>query len=358
MKIDCARHKIFDQKFITKLPSYSPLSMLIRYAIVSIVGFLAIRFIMLMTDPHNIPDIINPKPRIKDYLLIILAFNLLAESNIILDIILERFLPIPEKLKLRLAVHSFAGILLLVMVYHLIKSLFPEYEQVDREAFLLAIAMGLIFVNTISTGLILIRFMDKWVYAQKRLDAMKEEKLRMDYTVLQDQINPHFLFNNLSVLKSLIMYDKDTALNFTQDFTDVYRYVLKSREDMVVPLKEELSFIDSYISLHKERLGDGIDVQYMIDKESIENFIAPLALQLLVENAIKHNIVSKEHPLKLEIISDNDYVIVKNNIQLKETSYSTKTGLSNLVKRYELLENKDIIVEQDDEYFIVKIPLI
>jgi len=352
---DC-KEKIFNKEFIAKLPSYSFLSILFRFIVASAVGILSIRFIVLVADP--VPDFADQTPRLKDYLLIIFSFNLLAELNIILDIILEKFLPIPEKIKLRMAIHSFAGISLIVAVFQLTKLLFPEYEQVGKDAFLMAVAMGLIFVNMMSTSLILVRFMDKWVYAQKRLDAMKEEKLRMDYTVLQDQINPHFLFNNLSVLKSLIIYDQKTAVSFTQSFTDVYRYVLKSRDKMLVELKEELQFIDSYVSLHKERLGDGIDVQYMIDKEGVEKNIAPLSLQLLVENAIKHNVVSKENPLYIEISSDENFVIVKNNLRLKESSYSTNTGLSNLVKRYELLEGDDIIVEQNDNFFIVKVPLL
>lgn len=350
------KKKFLNKEFVAKLPSYSPLSMLIRFTVVSIAGIIAIRFIVLVADP--LPELIEIGPRLKDYLFIIFAFNLLGEANIVLDMILEKFLPIPEKIKFRLAIHSFAGITLIVAVFQLTKLLFPEYEQVGKAPFLLAVAMGLIFVNMVSTSLILIRFMDKWVYTEKRIDAMKEEKLRMDYTVLQDQINPHFLFNNLSVLKSLIIYDQETAISFTQSFTDVYRYVLKSKDKVLVGLRDELKFIDSYVSLHKERLGTGIDVQYMIDKESAEKNIAPLTLQLLVENAIKHNEVSKENPLLIEITTEKDKLIVKNNLQIKESSYSTFTGLSNLVRRYELLEGGDIVVEQNDLSFIVTVPLL
>lgn len=350
------KSKIFKQEFISKIPSYSLIAILLRFTAVSIVGILAMQFLVLLMEP--VPEFEDQGLRIKDYLLLIFSFNLLAESNIIMDLILERFLPIPEKIRLRLAIHSFAGITLIVVVFQLVKWLFPEYEQVGYDAFLIVVAMGLIFVNVISTSLILIRFMDKWVYAQKRIDTLKEEKLKMDYTVLQDQINPHFLFNNLSVLKSLIIYDQKTAVSFTQNFTDVYRYVLKSKDKMLVELKEELKFIDSYVSLHKERLGEGIDVQFIIDKSGVEKNIAPLTLQLLVENAIKHNIVSKDNPLLLEISSDNEYLTVKNNLQLKESSYSTKTGLNNLIQRYELLEGGDIIVKQNDDYFTVKVPLL
>ena len=355
MKTDCKKHKIIGNHFITKLPSYSLYSIILRFTIVSIVGVLAMQFIVFLIGT---PEVINDRPGIKDYILIILTFNLLAESNIIVDIVFERYMPIPKKIKLRLAIQSLVGLLLIVAIYHLIQLLVPEYKEVGRMAFSPAVAMGLIFVNTFSVGLVLLRFMDKWVYAQKRIDEMKQEKLKMDYTMLQDQINPHFLFNNLSALKSLIMFDKDTAISFTQNFTDVYRYVLKSKDSMLVTLKDELQFIDKYVSLHKERLGEGLDVQYMIDKEYSEKDIAPLTLQLLVENAIKHNVVSKEDPLLIEIVTEDNYVIIKNKINLKESSYSTKTGLINLLKRYELLDNKKILVENDDYNFVVKVPLL
>ncbi len=355
MKADCKKHKINGSHFITKLPSYSFYSIILRFTVVSIVGVLAMQFIVFLIGT---PEVINDRPGIKDYILIILTFNLLAESNIIVDIVFERYMPIPKKIKLRLAIQSMVGLLLIVAIYHLIQLLVPEYKEVGRMAFSPAVAMGLIFVNTFSVGLVLLRFMDKWVYAQKRIDEMKQEKLKMDYTMLQDQINPHFLFNNLSALKSLIMFDKDTAISFTQNFTDVYRYVLKSKDSMLVTLKDELQFIDKYVSLHKERLGEGLDVQYMIDKEYSEKDIAPLTLQLLVENAIKHNVVSKEDPLLIEIVTEDNYVIIKNKINLKESSYSTKTGLINLLKRYELLDNKKVLVESDDYNFVVKVPLL
>ena len=345
--------QIRDQKFISKLPSYTPLAIILRLTITSLIAIIDIKLIMQIVEVPGLPG-----PELKDYLIIIFGFNLLSESNIFMDHVLERFLPVPEKIKLRFTVQTFISILLIFSVHHLIKWFVPDIENIGKAAFYVAVASGLVLTTFIVFILFVIRMMDKWVYAQQHIEEMKREKLKMDYNTLQDQLNPHFLFNNLSVLKSLIIYDQKTAVSFTQNFTDVYRYVLKSRDKMLVELKDELKFIDSYIALHKERLGNGIDVQFMIDKSGVEKNIAPLSLQLLVENAIKHNIVSKEHPLLLEISSDENYLIVKNNLQLKESSYSTKTGLSNLIKRYELLEGGNIKVEQTDDYFKVKVPLL
>lgn len=344
---DCKKPK----HFISKLPSYDFWSIVIRFVLVSTVGLISMKFIQQIIESDD-------PPRIVDYIMVIVGFNLLSEVNIIIDILFEKIIPIPEKIKLRIFVHSVVGLILIVSFFYGMKMFVPYPEGMSKNVFLLSIALGLLFVNSFSARLILARFMDKWVYAQQSLDELKQEKLKQDYSSLQDQLNPHFLFNNLSVLKSLIMYDKETALNFTQNFTDVYRYVLKGQQQVLINIKDELEFIDAYIALHKERLGDGLSVSMSFGKNVIDQNIAPLTLQLLVENAIKHNIVSKETPLLIEMTSDEDYLTVSNNIQLKEASYSTKTGLKNLIKRYELIGAPDIIIEETNEYFKVKVPFL
>lgn len=187
---------------------------------------------------------------------------------------------------------------------------------------------------------------------------MKREKLEMDYNSLQDQLNPHFLFNNLSVLKSLIIYNPEVAVGFTENFTDVYRYVLQSKNKRLVKLKEEFDFMKAYYALHKERLGEGLLLEYDISQEELDKEIAPLTVQLLIENAIKHNIVCKETPLKLRVVVGNDHLIVINNLNLRTASYSTKTGLGNLVRRYEMLTDKEVVIQYNEEMFEVKVPLL
>ena len=347
--------KYCDLEFISKLPNYSFISIVLRFTLVSIVGLISMQFIRFVVEPE---EVTVTGPRIIDYFFVILAFNFLSEANIVLDKLYEKVWPIPEKLRIRIFMHAIVSLVLIVIVYQVITSLMPYQDVVDKKVFFVAIAMGLLFVNSISSRLIIFRFMDIWVYAQKRIDEMKQEKLKLDYSSLQDQLNPHFLFNNLSVLKSLIIYDQDAAVNFTQNFTDVYRYVLKSQNKILVSLKDELLFIESYLSLHKERLGDGLEVLFSIDKDIIEKTIAPLSLQLLVENAIKHNIVSKGSPLRIEIKNTGNYLSVKNNVQLKENSYSTKKGLSNLITRYELIGAPDILIDKNEKEFSVSIPVL
>jgi len=280
--------------------------------------------------------------------------------QILLDILLERFLPVPKKIKLRLFLQIFVGVLFLVVAHRIImffimpKLTLPE----SRSAVILGMATGLIFVQMVANGLNLARFTQKWLNSQEVIAEMKREKLQMDYNSLQDQLNPHFLFNNLSVLKSLIIYDPDVAAVFTENFTDVYRYVLQSRNKRLVKLSEEMDFMKSYFALHKERLGDGLCVNVDVAEEHMDKEIAPLTGQLLIENAIKHNIAGKETPLTINVRVEEDSLVVSNNLNLRTASYSTQTGLRNLVGRYEMLTEREIVVQYDEKRFEVKVPLL
>jgi sensor histidine kinase YesM len=344
------------QALATRLPSYKPLSILFRFAIISViaVGILHL-LISILPKPDNyigIPAII--------YVSIILGFNVAAEVQILLDNILERFLPVPKKIKLRIVIQISLGLLTLVLMHSVLMHLIdPQMLVAESEpGIFMGILAGLVFVQVIANSLTIARLTQKWIDTQDEIAEMKREKLRMDYNSLQDQLNPHFLFNNLSVLKSLIIYDKDAAVSFTENFTDVYRYVLQSKDKRLVKFSDELEFIESYIGLHKERLGDGLQVESTISKEAIDKEIAPLTLQLLFENAIKHNVTSRETPLKIVIDSDSEYLTVTNTLNLRDSSYSTKTGLKNLVKRYEMLTSKEIVVQHNDDVFEVKVPLL
>ena len=220
------------------------------------------------------------------------------------------------------------------------------------------VVLGLIFVFFLVMVSITIRITEKWIFSQKEIDRLKEAKLKSDYNSLQDQLNPHFLFNNLSVLKSMIIYDPKSAVTFTQNFTDVYRYVLQSAQKTTIALTDELEFIKAYLAVHKERLGDKLEVVFDIDPESLDKHLPPLSLQLLVENAIKHNAATQKNPLMIEVTSTSDEITVRNNILLKETSDSTGKGLTNLVLRFEMLTEEKPKIVSDDEYFTVSLPLI
>jgi sensor histidine kinase YesM len=349
-------HSKKKQALATKLPSYKPLSILFRFTIISII---AVGVLHLLAAVLPKPDGFSGIPAII-YIVMILGFTIAAEVQILLDNILERFLPVPNRMKLRIAIQILFGLLTLALVHRtLMYFIDPQVLIKDSDSgVFMGILTGLVFVQMVANSLTIARLTQKWIDTQEEMAEIKREKLSMDYNSLQDQLNPHFLFNNLSVLKSLIIYDQDKAVDFTENFTDVYRYVLQSKDKRLVKLADELEFVESYIGLHQERLGQGLRVKSFIDKEALDKDIAPLTMQLLIENAIKHNITGRETPLQIEINTEEDYIIVANSMNLRDSSYSTKTGLRNLVKRYEMLTPKEVVVQHNDIRFEVKVPLL
>ncbi|MDX8341488.1 histidine kinase [Draconibacterium sp. IB214405] len=342
---------------VTRLPGYEPISIFGRFVVISIIAVFILHFIAYVT---KVPADSDVKIPFIIYLVVILAFNAAAELQIILDNILERFLPVPKKVKLRLFLQVAVGIIFLYVAHRgIMYFVEPKLTLADsRAGVIMGMVTGLVFVQMVANSLTIARFTQKWLDSQEQIAEMKREKLRMDYNSLQDQLNPHFLFNNLSVLKSLIIYDQEVAVEFTENFTDVYRYVLQSKDKRLVKLNDELDFMKAYIALHKERLGEGIHVETNVSGDNKDREIAPLTGQLLIENAIKHNITSREEPLEIQVYIEEDCLVVANSLNRRAASYSTKTGLKNLVKRYEILTEKEIVVQYDEKRFEVKVPLL
>src|SRR4029078_6344091 len=155
------------------------------------------------------------------------------------------------------------------------------------------------------------------------------------YESLKQHLNPHFLFNSLTSLRSLIRSDAANATHFLDGMSKVYRYVLKSGEHELMPVKEELDFVRTYIDLQKTRFGEGLQVQTDVDASAMNKLIIPVTLQNLVENAIKHNTADKEIPLLIKIYSDDAFIIVENNLQrYRVVESSNKRGLASLKTLY------------------------
>lgn len=204
-------------------------------------------------------------------------------------------------------------------------------------------------------------FFDEWKKNFQRSEALAKENIRSQFEALKSQLDPHFLFNTMNTLAALIDPKNDDAQKYLEQLSDVYRYVLLSRQKETVSLCEELEFVQSYIYLNKTRYRDNLIVQNDIPEDSLERRVAPLSLQILVENALKHNVISKDRPLTLRITVDrHGYVVVENNVQKKnilEMEKSTKTGLQNIVNRYALLTPTPVEINQSAELFSVRIPL-
>ncbi len=199
----------------------------------------------------------------------------------------------------------------------------------------------------------------KWRETKLEAEQLSKEKLQTQLNGLLQQINPHFLFNSLNTLSALINENPKDAQKYLSDLSKVYRYLLRTNENELTTLANELGFIDSYFNLLQTRFGKGIKVHINIDSNKTGMLLPPLTLQLLVENAVKHNTVSKSKPLYIEIVASDDHLIVINKLQRKQIKVeSSKVGLSNIAEKYRLINKSTIEVTEANGYFSVKVPLI
>ena len=202
-----------------------------------------------------------------------------------------------------------------------------------------------------------------YVYQTRTRIEKEQEKRRLaqfQYSILKQQVNPHFLFNSLNILNGLIEEQKSNeASEYVRKLAALYRYMLQNENEQLVRLQEELNFIDQYTDLLKVRFPLGFTIDKRIDESIKSRLVIQCSLQVLIENAFKHNIVRAEQPLHIEIFNETEYIVVKNNLQKKQSSGdSTKVGLKNISKQYIAAIDKDIIINQTDDYFEVKLPLI
>ncbi len=201
-------------------------------------------------------------------------------------------------------------------------------------------------------------FFNEWRKSLLAEEALKQEAVSLQYKVLSNQVNPHFLFNSLNVLSSLIKLDKHRAEIFVGKLSNFYRDLLSVRGKEIVPLSEEVDFVNQYLNLQKERFGDNIMVD--IQTNNLNNYqIIPMTLQMLIENAIKHNQVNKENNLQIKVYVMDNYLIVQNNIKPYLSPVDgEKLGLKNLSERYQFLSDRPFVIEKSNVTFTVKVPLL
>ncbi|WP_288244226.1 2TM domain-containing protein [uncultured Chryseobacterium sp.] len=176
---------------------------------------------------------------------------------------------------------------------------------------------------------------------------------------LKNQLDPHFLFNSLNVLSSLIDENPRQAQKFTASMSKIYRYVLEQKDKELVTVEDELEFAKTYCELLKTRFEDSVDFVFDVKKEDYRRFVVPLSLQLLLENCIKHNFATSSKPLIIKIYSEIDTLCIENNLQVREQmKESSGIGLANIVQRYSLLTTRNVFVEKSEDYFKVKLPVL
>lgn len=255
--------------------------------------------------------------------------------------------------------NSAAIISIFIVVFYFFFNDFNIHGEPTTTVFFTNIIIALI-VNTIAISTYEGFYMfNQWKNALIESERLRSEKAESQYAVLKNQVNPHFLFNSLNSLSSLIRVSPEKAIDFVDRFSKIYRYVLEVNDKTVVELKDELEFLQSYYFLQKIRFCKNLEIETNINATKLNEFLPPLSIQILIENAIKHNEISTENPLKIDIYLENDFLVIANNLQFKNSmESSTGIGLVNLAERYEhLTDQKPSFYATTDKY-IAKIPLI
>ena len=263
----------------------------------------------------------------------------------------------------RLAVFYVFVIVIAVLMFVMVSAILSYRQGIDMNLFFQQLPekelRGFIVGSSIGllTGTVIIFFLEL-IAAIKRAQQLAEEKMRYHYETLKNQMNPHFLFNSLNTLSSIIYQDVQLADRFIVKLSSIYRYILDQHDNKLVSLEKELSFVKDYFYLQQLRDNDRIGMEILVDQPSSYQ-ILPVSLQLLVENALKHNMATNSKPLKIVIsIEDKQYIKVENNLQPKQQlDGSFQIGLKNLGERIKLVMGKELIVEKSNEKFSVKIPI-
>ncbi|MEM6643706.1 MAG: histidine kinase [Bacteroidota bacterium] len=296
-------------------------------------------------------------PNVFLYAIILLIVLAVWEGNRFIGILTDRFHH--KKISHKLLKHFFISLLLVSVLTPIVNvsinlvlespDLFNGFNQLLGFGFRINL-----FLHCINAIIVYNKALST---ARIEAETLKKETTEAQFEALRKQINPHFLFNSFNVLSSIIESDPKLAVNFLEQLSKVYRYLLRTQDLKTVPLREELDFIASYIFLLRIRFGQNLRFEQKIGDD--QNEIPPSTLQLLIENAIKHNEVSKEKPLNILLERSNGSLLVKNNRNPKQKKEaSEQVGLANIKKRYQLLGSEPPMIDESDEEFVVKLSLI
>jgi two-component system, LytTR family, sensor kinase len=284
------------------------------------------------------------------------------KGNEIAGSFVQKRFPWEKKPKQTLTINIITAIVCSSLIIFLVNVLFYKFyykvhlsSQASQLLFQMVFELGIsIFITT------LFYFKAFFVFWRKAVisgEKYKQEALSLQYETLKSYVNPHFLFNSLSVLSSLVEKDTVKSQLFIKQLSDIYRYVLEQKDKELVSLETELDFAKSFIELHKIRHGENLKVEVRVEDKS--GYIIPLSMQILLENAFKHNIISEDDPLEVTVWRDNDYVIVQNKLQARKTiTEAGGIGLETITRRYAFFTPKPLTVSNNNDFFIVRIPIL
>jgi Histidine kinase len=294
---------------------------------------------------------------------IVIIALLLWFGNRLLTIRLDRFMPWSKYGNWRFFIQLVLGIAYLLflinLIYYIIKTSLTTTPPVWEQMIVVNFWGAVIFIPVFSLYFSL-HFLRHWRTSELEVEKNQKERMRSQLDSLKNHLDPHFLFNNLNILASLIEKDKTASRNFIQKFAEVYRSLLRTKSDDLILLSEELEFVDAYMYLIRVRFEDHIQITTSINNATKNKMLPPLTLQMLLENVIKHNLITETQALQIEIVEkEGDYLLVRNNLHTKagQCSVEQGSGLENIKKRYAHFTDQPVIIVKTETHFEVSIPL-
>ncbi|HRI60852.1 MAG TPA: histidine kinase [Saprospiraceae bacterium] len=299
------------------------------------------------------------------FLICLIAPAIVVEMSFVVSHRLDGFLKWDEQPLRRSVVHlavvfALTGIISVIMprIYFWLSPVPTSLKENVPRAMVKNGVIGLL-ATLIGTGIHLaMSFFHHWKIKSLEAEQYKVAAAQAQIEALKAQLDPHFMFNSLNTLTELVEINSSKSLDFLKSFGQVYRYVLQTREHESVTLQEELDFADSYLFLLKTRFGEALQVEKNVSEADLEKRLPPMTLQLLLENAVKHNVLTTSKPLRVRLMSDGKWLAVQNNLQPKSSKgYSSGIGLKNITERVLRLTEQEPVIENGSEVFMVKIPL-
>ncbi|MDP2384795.1 MAG: histidine kinase [Bacteroidota bacterium] len=330
-----------------------------RFIYMIIVGIVVGLFLELIK-----PITVTNKQLFFHFLTSVVITILVWEGNLRIDFLMNKRFPWIQKPLRRILIHAPVSIVFSTLTIYGSMLLFDRYmceiPKAGKDTLMIvSVSVGMLITFIILSMEIGTQFFGNWKRSLLEVEKYKAESLQAQLQNLKDQVNPHFLFNNLSVLSSLVYKDQDKSVDFINQLSKVYRYLLDNRNNELVTLENELTFIKSYTYLLQIRFDTNIAFDFQVPEDKLQLMLPPMALQMLIENAIKHNEVSSAFPLKIAIMVDQDILQVSNDLQLRKVEEeSSRTGLQNIKKRYSYFTSRQVEVMQTEKQFVVRIPLL
>ena len=299
------------------------------------------------------------------FIMSFIMLNLVWIFHYVFNDWLNRRLPFEKNARWRIIVQLLGGWTIVKTIavtagYFVAIRFFPPVLTLLNKFGFIVIGMMIFLVNTIlCLGFIASHLLRRWQENSVRTAQLEKEKVQVQLDSLKNQISPHFLFNSLSSLDSLIDDNPTLARQFLQQLSKVFRYVLQHKDKALVPLETELAFIKNYISLLHTRFDGAFIVHCQLGDDALERHIVPVTLQILLENAIKHNVINEAQPLTITISANDGYLSVSNPIQRKrQVETSHRQGLENLKLLYSYLDTRSVKVDENNGIFSVRVPLL